>query len=100
MPLEPIPSWEMFWEGGQKRRSASQETCHRVVRPETGKSSQRAGRQMPLLGNDMLFAVNIRGTQHSKGWPPAWGSPHRPVVVLCALFRRAAERLRGETHVL
>jgi len=54
-----------FWEDGHKRRWASQETCHRVVRLETGKSSQQAGR----------FHTSPLKRQLFKAWPPVWHIP-------------------------
>lgn len=44
MPLRP-----RSWEGGLKQGLVSQETCHRVVRPEAGKSLSGREGLKPLL---------------------------------------------------
>jgi hypothetical protein len=86
MPLE-----RELWEGGLKCRSTSQETCHRVVRPEAGKSSQRAGR------SGLFWCLSSETTSKRLGRPLGHECKGPIVVIKARLFQRAARRLEGLT---
>jgi len=74
MPLEQL----MFWEGGQKRQRASQETCHRVVRREPGIAQMAGKTYFPLK-------------RHFVG--PPLRSVRGDYVVLLAWCRRTCEQI-------